>query len=150
MTAMTNYFRNKIIDFAMRGQVFVPPTSMFVALCSGIPTASSAGTALSGTGYARQEIDNDMASWAGTQSAGSTSASSGTSGITSNNAIVDFGTAGAAWGTAAYWELWDAVTGGNRLLFGTIVDGAGTPTPRSIGSGDPVSFPISALAITWT
>lgn len=149
MAGFSNYLRNKLIDFFHRGQAFTPPTSIFLALCSTQPNAASAGTELTGTGYARQEVLSAMTDWSGTQGSGTTTVSTGTSGITSNNNDIDFGTAGSAWGTAAYWEMYDAVTGGNRLLFGTIVDGAGTFTPRPIANGDPVSFPAAALQIPW-
>lgn len=149
MAALTNYLRNKLVDWFHRGQTFTPPATAYVNLTSTAPNAASAGTSLAGTGYARKAIASSLVNWAGTQSAGSTSASSGTSGLTSNNVVIDFGTAAAAWGTASHWELWDALTGGNRLLFGIIVDGTGTPTPRAIVLGDPVSFPAGTLQITW-
>lgn len=148
-SGMTNFMRNKIIDWWHRGQAATPPATVYIALVSTTPSAATAGTALSGTGYARQAVSSSMVAWAGTQGAGTTSASSGTSGVTSNNAVVDFGTAGAAWGTASHWEAYDALTGGNRLFFGEITDNAGTPTPRSIVMGDPVSFPIAALQLQY-
>lgn len=149
MPGMTNTMRNQIIDWFMRGEAMTPPTSFWVALCSSAPTAASAGTAISGTGYARVEVPATLTDWCGTQGSGTTSASNGTSGITSNNAVVDFGTAGSSWGTVTHWELYDASSGGNRWIFGTIVDGSGVPIARSISSGDPVSFPIGALQVPW-
>ena len=150
MAGMTNYLRNKLIDWFHRGQTFVPPTTVYFTLVSTTPTAGSAGTPLSGTGFARVAVDSSLVNWAGTQAAGSTAASSGTSGQTSNNGAVDFGTAGSNWGTASHWEAWDALTGGNRLFYGEIVDGTGTPNPRTIVLGDPVSFPAAAMVLQWT
>lgn len=145
----TNYFRNKLIDWAKRGQAFTPPTSLFITLVSTTPSAGAAGTPLAGTGFARVEVPSTLAAWSGTQAPGSTSASSGTSGQSSNNVPIDFGVAGSNWGTASHWEAWDALTGGNRVFFGEIVDGTGTPAPRSIVLGDPVSFPAGALVTQW-
>lgn len=151
MAGMSNYLRNKIVDWLHRGQSFTPPTPVYIALCSTAPSPSSAGTELAGTGYARQSIAQSAAAMAATNGDGlTTTPSTGTTGITSNNAVVNYGTAGSAWGTASHWESYDAVTAGNRLNYGTIVDGAGAPTPRSISSGDPVSFPISALRWFWS
>ncbi len=150
MPGMTNYYRNKINDWAMRGQTFVPPTSIFIALVSTPPSAGAAGTPLAGTGYQRIEVPLSLLNWSGTQGAGSTTASSGTSGQSSNNSIVNFGDAGSNWGTASHWEAWDALTGGNRLFWGTIVDSVGTPTPRSIVTGDPVQFPAGSLVTAWS
>lgn len=151
MAGISNYLRNKIVDWFHRGVAFTPPATFYVALCSTAPTASVAGTPLSGAGYARIAVAKGTTQWAATNGdATTTNPSTGTTGSTSNNAIVDFGVAGAAWGTASHWEIYDAVTGGNRLLFGEITDGAGTPTPRVIISGDPVAFPISALRCVWS
>lgn len=150
MAGFTNYLRNKLVDWFHRGVAFTPPDPLYVRLVSTAPTAASAGTELSGTGYAAVSIAKSTTAWAATNADASTiNPSSGTNGTTSNNAVVDFGTAGSAWGTASHWEIWDAATSGNRLLYGEIVDGAGTPTPRSIALGDPVSFPISALRVIW-
>lgn len=151
MPGMTNYLRNKVVDWSVRGQAFSPPATLYVRLCTTTPTAAAAGTEVSGSGYAPVAITSNSTNWAATNAAGSTTVpSSGTSGTTSNNAAVNFGTAGGSWGTVSHWELWDASSGGNRLFYGTIVDGAGAPAPKSIVSGDPVSFPISALRLVWS
>jgi hypothetical protein len=149
MAGMSNYLINKLIDWLHRGQTFAPPSPVYIELCSTTPNASTAGLALSGTGYARKPIASSLAAWAGTQADGSTAASSGTSGTTSNNVVIDFGVAPAAWGTASHWEAYDALTAGNRLYYGAIVNGVGDPTPRVVAVGDPVSFPAAALRIQW-
>ncbi|MES2180736.1 MAG: hypothetical protein V4493_01380 [Pseudomonadota bacterium] len=150
--AFANYLRNKIIDWYHRGQTFAPPATLYFALCTSAPTAASAGTEVStsGTGYARTSVAASLANWAGTDAALSTAVSTGTSGTTSNNISVSFGTATTSWGTISHWEAYDAVTGGNRQYYGTIVDGTGAASPRSIAAGDPVSFPASALSANWS
>lgn len=148
MSGFTNTIRNQLVDWFFRGEAMTPPTSIWVAICSTAPTAGTGGTEFTGTGYARQEIPCTLTDWSGTQAAGSTTASTGTTGTTRNNAKVDFGDAGSSWGLASHWEAWTAETGGTRLFFGEIVNDAGTPTPRSISINDPVSFPISALSVT--
>ena len=150
MPGMTNYLRNKVVDWFHRGVAFTPPDPLYLRLCSTAPSAAAAGTELTGTGYAAVSIAKSTTAWAATNADASTAnPSTGTNGTTSNNAVVNFGTAGSAWTTASHWELWDAASGGNRCLYGEIVDGAGSPSPRSIASGDPVSFPISALRVIW-
>jgi hypothetical protein len=149
MAGLSNYLRNKLIDWFHRSQAFAPPATVYIELCSTTPTASTAGTPLSGTGYARKPLASGLVNWAGTQADGTTAVSSGTSGTTSNNVDVDFGVAPAAWGTAASWEAYDALTSGNRLFFGTIVNGVGVATPRVINVGDPVKFPPAALRVEW-
>ncbi len=147
---LTNYLRNKLIDWFHRGQAFTPPATIYIALVKTTPTAAAAGTEVTGTSYARQAVASTNTAWATTNAAGTTgTTSSGTSGTTSNNAAIDFGTAGSAWGTVTHWEAYDASSGGNRLMFGAITDPSGTPTPRTISSGDPVKWPISAFQIIW-
>jgi hypothetical protein len=150
MAGFSNYLRNKLVDWYHRGQAFTPPATLYIRLCSTTSSAAVAGTELTGSGYAPVSIASTSVAWASTNADTSTTTpSTGTTGTTSNNAVVNFGTAGAAWGTASHWEAWDAASGGNRHFFGEITDATGTPAPRSIASGDPVSFPISALRIVW-
>lgn len=148
--AMTNYLRNKIVDWYHRQVSFTPPTSHWIALVTSTPNAGTAGTEVSGTGYARQQITLSTTSMASTGGdTTTTNPSAGTTGKTSNNAAVNFGTAGSAWGTVVAWEAYDASTGGNRLHFGNLVDSGGAAAPRSIATSDPVNFPISALQSVW-
>jgi hypothetical protein len=148
---MTNYLRNSVIDWLHRSGGFVPPATMYVRLVTTTPTQSAAGAEVVFTGYAPVAIASTPAAWSATNLDGSTlTPSTGTTGTTSNNAAINFGTAGsAANAPVTHWELWDAATGGNRLLWGEIVDGAGVVTPRSIFSGDPVNFPASFLRVLW-
>lgn len=84
-----------------------------------------------------------LADFAGTQSAGSTTASSGTGGTTSNNAAVTFPTPSANWatggaqvGVVAYY---DQPTSGNLVAWGPLT------VPKTINNGDPApSFAIGA------
>lgn len=73
-------------------------------------------------GYARVSIAASLAAWAGTQGAGTTAASSGTSGTTSNNAAITYATPTGAWqGTNQYivgTAVFDASTAGNAWWFG--------------------------------
>ena len=75
MAAMTDYLENKVIDWMLRGQTFTPPATLYVALYTTTLTDSSAGTEVTGGGYARVALTSSMANWAGTQSAASTTAS---------------------------------------------------------------------------
>lgn len=135
MSKFTDFAENQLADFA-RGQDLTLPTSWFLGLASA---ADDTGvTELSGTGYARQEVARSLTAWAGTQSPGSTSASTGTSHATSNNAVVDFGTSGAAWGTAAFVVFFDDATAGTAWAYlpigPPIVVGSATPVTLSAGS----------------
>lgn len=151
MAGQTNYTRNKLIDHVHRNVSWTPPTTHYIALVTTTPNAATPGTEVTGSGYVRQAIALSATSMAATNADASvTNPSSGTTGKTSNNAIVDWGNAGAAWGTLTHYEIWDSLTGGNRLFFGPLVDATGTPTPRAVSSGDPVSFPAAAMTVFWT
>lgn len=146
---MTNFLRNKLVDYVFRGVTYAPPTDMYVALTTTMPSVSFAGTEVDAASYARVAVACNTDEWAATNGDEYTDdPSTGTTGRTSNNNTINFGNAGEDWGDVVAWEIWDAATGGNRLMFGSIVDGSGYDTTRSISTNDPVAFPVSALAIT--
>ena len=82
---------------------------------------------------------------AGTQGAGSTTASTGTSAQTSNNNPATFPTATADWNGAAifgYYAIYDAPTGGNLLYWAALT------TPRAVTNGVTPSFADGTLTVT--
>lgn len=98
--------------------------------------AVKAGTATvepTGGGYARVAVTPSLANFAGTQGAGTTVASTGTSGETSNNAQITFTTTTADWATspAMVWAsgTYDAATAGNLFHISTAA------TPVNVGTG---------------
>lgn len=139
MSRMTDYMENKLVDM-FRGQGLSLPADWYFALASAATDSSI--TELSGTGYAREALTRSLANFAGTQGAGTTLASSGTSHVTSNNATVDFGTSGSAWGTAAFVVLYDAASSGNAWAYAPL------DSSLVIGDGTPVSFAAGRVAFT--
>ncbi len=91
-------------------------------------TAIYAGTIPEGTatGYARVAIASSLTAWSGTQSAGSTVASTGTSGQVSNNAALNFAQVTTSLGLVVGLCYWDALTGGN--CWEVAIQASGTPT----------------------
>lgn len=132
MSAKTDYLENKMIDWFFRGQAFTPPVTFYVGLFTSSPSDSAGGTEVSTstTGYSRPSIAASLANFAGTQGAGSTVASSGTSGTTSNNVDIVFPQATANWGTVVAFGLFDAPSGGNLLWWGSLT------VSRPVYSGD--------------
>lgn len=110
MSRMTNYMENKLADF-MRGQGLTLPAAWHWGLLSA--ASDSSVTELSGTGYGRVPLIRNLGNYAGTQAPGSIMASTGSSHTTSNNAELDWGTSGSAWGTATHVGMFDASSGGN-------------------------------------
>lgn len=139
--ALTDYAENKIVDATLRGQAIGAPATGYIALYTACPTDSTAGTEVSGGSYARVAITASLANWSGTQSAGSTTASSGTGGTVSNNGTVSFPTPTASWGTVVCWAYTDAASAGNIWIYSALT------VNKTINNGDSVSF--SAGAATF-
>lgn len=140
MTAMSDYLENKVIDHILRGQAFTAPATIYVALLTAAPSDAGGGTEVTGGSYARVAVTSGLTQWAGTQSAGSTTASSGTGGTTSNNAAVTFPAPTANWGVVTHFAIYDAATAGNLLIQSALT------TSKTINSGDAApSFAAGAL-----
>lgn len=143
MSAMSDFLENKLIDQIFRGQSAPTTTTLYVGLFTAAPSDTGGGTEVSGGSYARASVASSLANWAGTQSAGSTVASSGTGGSTSNNGSITFATPGATWGTVTHFGIFDAASGGNLLFHGALT------TSKTINSGDTVTFPAGSLSVTF-
>ncbi len=88
-----------------------PSADRWIKLFTAAPTASTAGTEVSDSGYARRPIS----SWAAiTQSLGLS--------LTSNAAAVDFGAAVDGSVTVVAFAVSDAVSGGNDVYWGDLVN----------------------------
>lgn len=107
-------------------------------------TALEAGTfpEVTGGAYARQAVAASLANWAGTQSAGSTTASSGTGGTTSNNNSIPYPTPTANWGLIVGMVEMDAVSAGNAW------DYAIFSLPKTVNNGDAAPT-FNAAALTY-
>lgn len=128
--ALTDYAENKLIDATLRAQAIGTPATWYFALFTSCPTDSTAGTEVSGGSYARIGVTAALANFAGTQSAGSTTASSGTGGTSSNNGVVTFAAPTANWGVVNCWGLMDASSAGNLWIYSALT------VPKTINNGD--------------
>ena len=140
---MSDYLENKMVDQLFRGQTAPTTSTLYIALLTAAPSDSGGGTEVSGGAYSRVAVTSSLANWAGTQGAGTTTASSGTSGNTSNNIAITFPTPTATWGTATHFGIYDASSGGNLLFYGTLT------IAKTINASDTVTFPIGSLSITF-
>lgn len=147
---LTNYAINLLADALMRGQAISFPATRYVALFTVIPTRTGGGTELVAAGYSRIAVPASLANWSGTQGAGTTSASNGTSAQISNNIALNWGVITAAWNLIRGFGLYDAASGGNLWDFGSIVDASGSPITRSFAAGDTVSFPPGTLVLDFS
>ena len=94
----------------------------------------------SGGSYARVAVTSSLANWAGTQGAGTTTASTGTGGTTSNNAAITFPAPTGNWNTIFGLAIWDAATVGNTWIKSPLT------VPKTVNNGDAApSFAAGAL-----
>lgn len=140
MTALSNYMENAVVDHVFRGQAMPTLTNLHIGLLTAAPSDAGGGTEVSGGSYARVSVARSLTAWAGTQSAGSTVASTGTGGTTSNNASITFPAPTANWGTVTHFGIYDASTAGN------LIGWAALTASKTINNGDAApSFAAGAL-----
>lgn len=141
MAAMSDYLENKLVDQIFRGQAYTFPATLYVGLLTATPSDTGGGTEVSGSAYARVAVTGSLANWAGTQGAGTTVASSGATGTTSNNTAITYPTPTATWGVVNAFGIYDASTAGNLLFYGTL------SISKTINNGDTVTFPAASLSL---
>lgn len=141
--SLADYAENKIVDLMFRAQAWTPASTLYVGLSTTACSDSSVGTEVSGNGYARVAIASSLANWAGTQSAGSTAASTGTGGQTSNNIAISFPTPTGTWTGVGWFHITDASTGGNIYICQALT------ASKTVNAGDTVSFAIGSITITF-
>ena len=100
MAALSNTHAIELINYSLRN------STVYMALYLNEPGADASGTEVSGTGYGRVAITLGQPSVVGGKA------------TSSNTNAVNFGTAGSAWGTVAYWAIYDSSSGGQLLWFG--------------------------------
>lgn len=99
---LSNYLENKLLDHFLGTAAYTMPTTVYVALYTVVPTDAGGGTQVTGGSYARQTAVFSAAA----------------SGTTSNTANIDF--AGMPAATTVAIGVFDAITAGNLLLWGTL------------------------------
>jgi hypothetical protein len=144
MASMSDYLENKLVDHIFRGVSYTMPTTIYVGLLTGAPSDSGGGTEVSGNNYARAVLNPSTTNWAATNGATTTTnPSSGTGGATSNNSAITFATPSGSWGNVTHFGIYDALSSGNLLFHASLT------TPKTVSSGDTVSFAQSALTVTF-
>lgn len=138
--SLLDYAENKVVDALLRAQAIGTPATWFIGLTTDTCTDTGNGTEPAGNAYARVAVTASLANWAGTQSAGSTVASSGTGGTTSNNNAITFPASTGAWGTVQAVRWYDASTAGNAWICINL-----TSSLNVSGSGFTVSFAAGQL-----
>ena len=120
----THFLANELIDYIRSNY-----TSVWIGLFTANPNKNGGGTEVAGGSYARVEMDTDDVFPAAANSE------------TENDSVVSFPTATASWGAVTSIGLWDASSAGNLLAWYEL------PTPRTVGNGDNVAFPVGNIII---
>lgn len=121
---LSDYLENKLLDHFLGTTTFTKPATVYIGLYTVVPTDAGGGTQVTGGSYARQ-------------SAAFTAAASGT---TSNSANIDF--AGMPAATTVAIGVFDAITAGNLLLWGTLT------TNKTTDAGDTLRIATGDLDIS--
>lgn len=146
-TGWSDKFENEIgIDHAIRGQAHTAVATHYFGLTTDTCTDAGPGTEPSGNNYTRIAITASLANFAGTQGAGTTTASTGTGGATSNNVAINFPTSTGAWASGSNLQAvrtYDASSGGNQT---TCID---LTSPLAVtATGFTLSFPAASWSLT--
>lgn len=121
---LTNYLENKLIDHFLGTTSYTMPADVYIALFTVAPSDAGGGTEVTGGSYARQVATFSAAS----------------SGATSNDSNVDFTGMPAA--TTVAIGIFDALTSGNMLLYGTLT------TNKTTDAGDTLRIATGDLDIS--
>jgi hypothetical protein len=121
---LTNYLENKLIDHFLGTASYSMPADVYIALFTVAPSDAGGGTEVTGGSYARQVATFSAAS----------------SGATSNDSNVDFTGMPAA--TTVAIGIFDALTSGNMLLYGTLT------TNKTTDAGDTLRIATGDLDIS--
>lgn len=127
MGSFGDELENELLDHLFGKGVYNPPT-IYIALSTVDPTEDGSGMAEPSDGYAR--IVTAPADW--------TVASAG---AISNANEIAFAEASGDWGTITHFALFDTITGGVFLGYGTL------DTAKAVTSGDTVKFPVGDLDV---
>ncbi len=131
MSALSDYLENELLDHILGGGDFTRPATLYFGLYTAGPTDAGGGTEVSGSGYARASVTNNLTNFP--------AASGGTK---SNGATITFPTATGNWGTITHVGIFDAASGGNLLLHGAL------SATKLIETGDTPVYPVSSFGFT--
>lgn len=144
--AMSDFWENKLVDLFLRTQAYSVPATKYVTLYTSACSDSAGGTEVSGGSFARVPVSDGLTSWSGTQSAGSTTASTGTSGTSSNNSAITFPAPTANWGSITHLGILDA----SPLGSGNLLICAALSQAKTVNNGDAApSFAAGSLSIQF-
>lgn len=153
-TALSDYLESGLLHHVFKGQVFVKPDEIAVALCSGVPIDSDTGGTIpelpsgingSGTGYSRISLGDPSTAgrtaWIFEQESGDYG-----SGVIKNSGSIVFEKALLDWGFVSGIAITDhsGYGSGNLLMHSQLTN------PRIVFKGDAVKFDVTNLKIKFS
>lgn len=126
MASLTTYLENKLLDHVLRNTAYTPPTTVYMALYTAVPTDAGGGTEVSGNGYARKVVPFAAAS----------------GGSIASSAAVSFTANGGDFGSVIAVGIFDALTGGNLLTWKQL------SSAEIVNNGDTLTFPVGDIIQT--
>lgn len=123
--SFTNDLETRVLQWALTAGSPTRPSAWYLGLFTAAPGETGGGTEVSGGSYARQSAAFTV-----------------TGDTASNTAAVEWPTATANWGTITHVAVFDAVTGGNMLVYAALT------TSKSVSTGDVIRIPAGDLDIT--
>lgn len=132
---LSNSFENDVLDAMLGASATLLGPNVEIALSTADPGEDGSGISEPGSGgYTRVTVANNGTNW-----------SAAAAGEKANAVDIVFPTATGSWGTLSHWALYDT---GIIKASGILDDGAGTPTPVSVGNTDVFRFQTGELRIT--
>src|SRR5579863_4856504 len=122
MSVAQPYLSNALINHIFRGTAYSMPSHLGLALFTG-------SVECTGSGYVRVDV------------IGSGNWTVPSTGSTLNVAVIPFAPATGPWGIIDHYGIYDALTGGNFLIYDAL------QLSRQVNSGDIFEFPASQLEI---
>lgn len=131
----TSYLQQRVLGHTLGFAAYTMPTTIYVGLCTSLPSAITGGLEIAISGYARRTSAFALVG--------------GRIDLANNTATMEWAPATAPWGSVGWFELWDAATAGSRLYWGPLVDPTDgvTPVQRFINTGDIMRLPAGNVTV---
>lgn len=124
MSAFSDHLENALLNHVLRGEVYTPPTTLYVSLHTVAVGDDGLGEEVTGGSYERQTATFTLATASTSDNA---------------EALVWLNMPSV---TVVAVGIWDAITAGNLLFHGNLV------ASRTLSAGDPFTFNTGDLDIT--
>ena len=130
MGTISDYLEIKWLDHVFHNTAFTVPTNIYIALSTTLPTDAGTNVSEPGAGNYARKVHN---TWniAATRKV-------------TNNGVITFNTANGSWGTISHYAIYDAITAGNFLGFGSL------SVSKSVVSGNTPSIADVEIEVSVT